>query len=87
MNQEKIDIWDDAADILNSEGYTADILTEYSGRGMYGKSTHAFCCDASQATVTWAICCALINRDKELINSKEFIPTRMDSLGMDKVYY
>lgn len=60
----------DLVDILQGEGYEAELYENYSGRGMYGKTTTGVTTDASPATI-------------EAMD----IGCRMDSMGLDFIYY
>ncbi len=57
---------------VSDDGYEAEVRDDYSGRGMYGKETHAVVTDASPVTFA-----AIVGTDS----------FRADSMGLGYVYY
>ena len=75
---------------LNEVGYESSTRT-YSGRGMYGDSTHAVVTSASlgQILAEVMVACSYLNHDEaveaELLDLQEEI--RIDSMGLGVVLY
>ena len=61
-------------DILQSEGYEAELYYDYSGRGMYGNTTTGVTTDARPNTMA----------EMEALEEWDF---RSDSMGLDYIYY
>lgn len=86
----KAEIYDEAAAVLQLVGHDADMMSDYSGRGMYGSTTPAIVSNASGPMVGWAVTVAV---DRKFSGEKTFedvlylIPTRSDNMGLDMVYY
>lgn len=72
----------DAVSLMNflfNEGYDAEIRDDYSGRGMYGKTTVAVTTDANPATMEFM---------REEMENAEMNPVySSDSMGLDYIYY
>lgn len=60
---------------LYNDGYDASIDDDYSGRGMYGKTTHSVTSNATPQTVA------------HLCGQYDLPIPRSDNMGMDYVYY
>ena len=82
-----IDIYRDAVDILEGQGYDADLREDYSGRGMYGKETAGIVTDASGPMVGLAVAIALKDRGYSLASNADFVPTSVDSIGLSTIFY
>jgi len=72
MKQDQAQLLSDA---LYDEGYDASINDDYSGRGMYGKTTYAVTSDAAPDDVAYACGKADLSRPQS------------DNMGLDFVYY
>lgn len=89
--QSRCNYLEHAAHILNDRGYSTSYQSNYSGRGMYGRSTPAISCD-SDAPVHAAIVEALvtssgIGHEEMLDILYELFPLKTDSLGFQVIYY
>ena len=84
---DKVKLYEAAVEFLNDEGYDAEVREDYSGRGMYGKTTPAIVTEAPAALVGYAI--GLVAEDLALTdcNPKDLVPVRSDNMGLQMVYY
>ena len=76
------------AELLESRNYAIEIREDYSGRGMYGKSTAGIVCDESD--MFEALAEIMESGDKE---EREYVAKdirygfRTDSMGYSTIYY
>ncbi len=66
-------------DFLQETGYEAELHENYSGRGMYGKTTTAVTTDANSH--------AMESLEEEMIDAGINLVFRMDNMGFDYIYY
>ncbi len=66
-------------DFLQENGYEAELNENYSGRGMYGKTTIAVTTDANPHTME--------NLEEEMIDAEINLVFLMDNMGFDYIYY
>lgn len=84
----KEEIYEEAALILlDNFRADADYMPEYSGRGMYGKSTPAITTEAAGPYVGLAIALAVEELGGSINEAEKFIPRRSDSMGRDSAVY
>lgn len=69
----------DLKDFLQDQGYDAELYEDYSGRGMFGRTTTGVTSDATPYDV---------NEMQEDMEEAEIDPAfRKDSMGLDYIYY
>lgn len=82
--EELLDIYNEACAVLRGEHIEAEVHENYSGRGMYGSTTHGITTGASGVMVGWAVTMACQDRDVE---PTDFLPERSDNMGFQMIYY
>lgn len=88
-----IEIFSRAVTMLEDLGHEASVYEKYSGRGMYGATCEGIMTDASGILVGFCICDSAKSWGED--SGQEFdddslvdiLPTRMDNMGMDFIYY
>ena len=81
---DRLQVYGHAVDALNSEGYSAEVYEDYSGRGMFGDTVCAIVTDAPAVMLGWAITAVMHDLDEHDV---AFLPRRVDSMGLGHVYY
>lgn len=76
------------ADLLETDGYEASVRDDYSGRGMYGATTHGIDTDASPATIL-----GVVISNAEYFVDRDLTPLfpdtglRWDNMGLGYILY
>lgn len=92
----QIEVFEEAVQILQDEGYESSVREDYSGRGMYGLAVPAIVSDASGARVVKAVCSTIagmveLSSEYDLFDLPilfdDLVPVRQDNMGRSKVYY
>ena len=77
--------------LLYDQGYDAEVLDDYSGRGMYGKETCAVKTDADPFKIARAIWDTIEDDDKPEDPDpnwmRDYTSFRFDNLAMDYLIY
>lgn len=88
IEEQKLEIFRLAVELLEVNGHEAELREEYSGRGMYGKAVPAITIDGGSGMLLgWAVTCAAINLEHEAEDVEMILPQRSDSMGLGMVYY
>ena len=84
---EKIDVFNEVAEELESMGYEAEAHEDYSGRGMFGDKVEAISGDFPGAILGYMI--AQVCRRNDIVEhtARDMVPMRTDSLGLYVIYY
>ena len=69
---------------LKDEGYEAYVAEDYSGRGMYGSTCTGIVTDAPAIVVGYTMAGGFSEDDHI---HHEQLPGRVDSMGLDTIYY
>jgi len=87
MKEKSAKLIEEAADEL---GYDTDIREDYSGRWMFGKTTHAIVVD-TQSNFVGAVAFVAVNMDNDTEESDDFIEDmqniHFDSMGISIIAY
>lgn len=68
---------------IENDGYDAELRSDYSGRGMYGKSTHGVIIECGIGTAMAAI----INNADIFVWYNHIESIRSDSMGLGNILY
>jgi len=73
---------------LQDDGCQGDIIPEYSGKGMYGKTTFAVTCDSIQDMIACAVQRAMMEvPTEENVSLFDGVDFALDQLGLGYVVY
>lgn len=74
---------------MENNGLTGELRSDYSGRGMYGKSTHGIVTECGIGEVTAAVInnADIFVEDEEPIFDKFIELIRSDSMGLSDILY
>lgn len=77
-------------DALEQNGDEAELRKDYSGRGMYGKTTAAIVTEASPILIGFLAAQSICDNEGEEglfdFDTRD-LPKQSDSMGLSKVYY
>ncbi len=84
-------------EFLQDNGYEAEVREDYSGRGMFGKTTVGIETNAPGTLIGWLVAKSIIDEnygDAEAgvdalddFNFRRDLPMRWDSMGLAMIYY
>ena len=95
MSMAILEAYEQAAEMLENEGYRANTRKGYSGRGMCGNEVPAIVTDAPGPMIGWAITYVVhveSDPDGDYYGNFEeiavkYVPQNMDSVGKSTIYY
>lgn len=88
----RTEVYEAAVDLLNEHGHEAEFRPDYSGRGMYGKTTPAIVADVD-VMVGWAITVVvstdirIVEADMMAETALDMIPKRTDQMGRSSTIF
>ena len=87
LSVSKEELYKRAVEILEEEGEDASYYKDYSGRGMYGRTTPGITYYCSDSLIGWAICVAGEEAGIGAYDMKDYMPTRTDNMGKGTIIY
>lgn len=75
----KLELFQEAAEVVQQRGYAAEVREGYSGRGMLGNRVLAIVTDAPGVLLGFIL--------KDLGASYSQLPVRIDNMGKDFIHY
>lgn len=82
-----IELYNELANKLETEGYEADVRGDYSGRWMYGRTAPAIVTDATGFVVGKLWAHVVQESGVPAPIADRYSPDRQDSMGLSKIYY